>query len=450
MLPAYADDVTVFISNQSDVVCLQNALALYEKASSARVNWAKSEALWVGPGRDHARPSLPGGLEWKREGLKVLGVFLGPEDFKKKNWEGVKEKVCTRLSKWKWLLPQLSYRGRVLVANSLAASTLWHKLMVLTPPRGLMDDIQRAIVDFCWSGKHWTQAAALYLPVAEGGQGLINIQARLASFRLQSAQKLLYVCGPRWCDTARILLRRAGRLGYDKHLFLLQLADVDLTGLTSFYSSVLQVWQIFKVTREETTTPGFWLFEEPLFFNNFLRTRLLQSASLRSNFCEVGCTKLGHLMKMTATSVNSLRARSSISSARLIHRVVEEVCAALPTPLRALAVDRTQCDQWSEGSEYGFPSLTISPVLGEWEEEGGGLLTFTTPQLDTFKAAGKKAVYQACVKSLNLNSLSEVRESRWFEFFGPDASPKGSWWSLYKLLVKNRQETSSGGLCTGR
>lgn len=38
---------------------------------------------------------------------------------------GVKEKVCARLLKWKWLLPQLSYRGRVLVANHLDTLTLW-------------------------------------------------------------------------------------------------------------------------------------------------------------------------------------------------------------------------------------------------------------------------------------------------------------------------------------
>lgn len=93
-------------------------------------------------------PSLPGGLNWGKEGLKVRGVFLGTEQFQLNNWEGIKEKVCATLSKWKWLLPQLSYRGRVIVANSLVASTLWHRLIVLSPPRGLMEDIQGFILDF--------------------------------------------------------------------------------------------------------------------------------------------------------------------------------------------------------------------------------------------------------------------------------------------------------------
>ncbi len=61
---------------------------------------------------------------------------------------GLEERVCTRLSRWKWLLPQLSYRGRVLVANNLVASTLWHKLCVLQPPTGLIQSIQRSLVTF--------------------------------------------------------------------------------------------------------------------------------------------------------------------------------------------------------------------------------------------------------------------------------------------------------------
>ena len=45
-------------------------------ASAARVNWKKNEALAVGewPG------GLPQNLQWKREGMKYLGVFLGTSE----------------------------------------------------------------------------------------------------------------------------------------------------------------------------------------------------------------------------------------------------------------------------------------------------------------------------------------------------------------------------------
>jgi hypothetical protein len=78
----------------------------------------KSQALQVGQWADKVMPKLPGNLSWGKQGMKVLGVFLGTDEFQRKNWEGVMERVCARLSEWKWLLPLLSYRGRVLIVNN--------------------------------------------------------------------------------------------------------------------------------------------------------------------------------------------------------------------------------------------------------------------------------------------------------------------------------------------
>lgn len=110
--------INIFINTKQDVDRLLESLDGYQRASSARVNWEKSEARQLGQWGDRAAPSLPGALRWGKGGLRVLGVFLGSDNFRNKNWEGLEEKVCARLSRWKWLLPQLSYRGRVLVANN--------------------------------------------------------------------------------------------------------------------------------------------------------------------------------------------------------------------------------------------------------------------------------------------------------------------------------------------
>ncbi len=72
-------------------------------------------------------------------------------------------------------------KGRILFA-----SMLWHKLMVVDPPMLLIEEIQKLLVDFVWSGQHWLRAAALYLSVQEGGQGLIYIRARVATFLMQA------------------------------------------------------------------------------------------------------------------------------------------------------------------------------------------------------------------------------------------------------------------------
>ena len=48
MIAPSADDVIVFITGGEDVKVLSNALKVYEGASSARVNWGKSEASYRG------------------------------------------------------------------------------------------------------------------------------------------------------------------------------------------------------------------------------------------------------------------------------------------------------------------------------------------------------------------------------------------------------------------
>ena len=435
---AYADDVNVFIQDQGDVQVLVDSLALYEKASSATVNWAKSEALQVGRWREGTVPCLPGGLQWGRNGMRVLGVYLGTEEYQKQNWEGVLEKVCAKLSKWIWLLPQLSYRGRVLVANNLIASTLWHRLVVLPPPTGLIEEVQRQLVNFFWSGQHWIRAAALYLPVDEGGQGLIDIKSRVLAFRLAAAQRLLYHCGARWLETAELLLRRVGRLGYGRQLFLVRLNELDLNGLAPFYRSVLEAWQVLEATRDREETPGMWLFEEPLFFNSFIETQTLSSASLRSSLREAGCVKLGHLLKATETSVEVLGQMARIRSSRLLTRLVEEVVSSLPEPMQRFLENCKPSEHWDEEAEYCFPSLTVVPAVGEWEEQEDSFLSFAVPQLGEFEEMGKKAAYQVCVKVCHVRSLAPMKASRWSEFFGPGNSPKGSWRSMYKLPVEKR------------
>ncbi len=75
VLSAYADDVTVFINGQDDVINLTKSIEVYERASTAKVNWGKCEGYAVGQWINQRLPDLPGGLKWGREGFKALGVF---------------------------------------------------------------------------------------------------------------------------------------------------------------------------------------------------------------------------------------------------------------------------------------------------------------------------------------------------------------------------------------
>ncbi len=62
-------------------------------------------------------------------------------------------------------------------------------MTVLEPPKELVENVQKHLVNFFWSGQHWLKASVLYLPRQEGGQGLVDINSRIKAFRLQTAKR---------------------------------------------------------------------------------------------------------------------------------------------------------------------------------------------------------------------------------------------------------------------
>ncbi|KAK3570175.1 hypothetical protein QTP86_015308 [Hemibagrus guttatus] len=231
--------------------------------SSAKVNWAKSEAILVGEWGGE-RPTLPGGLVWKKDGFKYLGVYLGNNEFLNKNWEGTVEHVKGKLSRWKRLVPRMSYRERTLVINNLAALYLWHKLACVDPPPNLLASIQALLVDYFLDGLHWIPQSVLHLTKEERGQWLIQLASRTAAFCLQFLQRLL--TGPKdliWRAVAHGLLHKVRGLGLDRTLFLMDTKMLDVSGLPSFYRGLFKFWNCFRKRNKGCGTLH-WLLEEPL------------------------------------------------------------------------------------------------------------------------------------------------------------------------------------------
>lgn len=149
----------VIFNKQRDIDILEGNVDLFNKMSPAKVNWKKSEAVMVGK-KLPDNLILPGGLTWNKGGMKYMGVFLGEESVLEKNWENALGKIEARLKKWKWLLPSISYRGRMLVINNLVSSSLWHRFICVDPLPKLLSQIQAVFVDFFWDKLHWIPQAA--------------------------------------------------------------------------------------------------------------------------------------------------------------------------------------------------------------------------------------------------------------------------------------------------
>ena len=118
---AYADDVSVFITSENGFQIVTKTYNLFSSASAARLNTFKSQGLWAGCWT--GRSDTPLGFSWKSEGLQFLGLHFGNSfNYTKQNWTTCKNKILKTLACWKRLLPILSYKGKTLIVNQLAAS----------------------------------------------------------------------------------------------------------------------------------------------------------------------------------------------------------------------------------------------------------------------------------------------------------------------------------------
>ncbi|TWW54493.1 Transposon TX1 uncharacterized 149 kDa protein ORF 2 [Takifugu flavidus] len=108
-------------------------------------------------------------LDRKRNGLRYLGVYLGCQEMEAKNWDDIVEKV------------------------------------------------QSKMVDFFWDRLHWVPQSVLFLPREEGGQGLIHLASRVATWSFVQTNSLHWllkeplVCGGRLdvCSSATPGLKEA-------------------------------------------------------------------------------------------------------------------------------------------------------------------------------------------------------------------------------------------------
>ena len=115
---------------------------------------------------------------------------------------------------------------------------LWHRLACLEPPPGLLEQIQAKLVEFFWDKRHWVPQGVMSLPREEGGQGLIHLASRIATFRIQFVQRFLTGPGDLvWRELASCMFRRVSNLGLDAALFLIDFNFIKASGLPPFYKT---------------------------------------------------------------------------------------------------------------------------------------------------------------------------------------------------------------------
>ena len=132
-------------------------------------------------------------------------------------------------------------------------------------PNAPSAEIQAKMVNLFWDRFHWVLQSVLFLSRDEGGQGLVHLASRTATFRLQFIQR--YLTGPEdlvWRHVSSCILRHVNNLGLDAALFLTDFNSLKVSGLPPFYKSAFKSWALFKHEMSEKCDSLYWLLKEPL------------------------------------------------------------------------------------------------------------------------------------------------------------------------------------------
>ena len=138
---AFTDDITVFVSHRLDMKAVKKAVVEYERITGAKVNFDRSEGLWLGAWR--GSNTLPEPFRWSDGPVRILGVWFGPDLQLERNWSEVQAKVNALVGIW--LSRRLSLKGRAEVCAVYVFPLILYRLAVLPLPEARRLALQQSL-----------------------------------------------------------------------------------------------------------------------------------------------------------------------------------------------------------------------------------------------------------------------------------------------------------------
>ncbi|KAM4012599.1 LOW QUALITY PROTEIN: uncharacterized protein ACNLHF_004704, partial [Anomaloglossus baeobatrachus] len=212
----YMDDVTVFCADRRSVDTLVQTCETFGRASGAKVNCGKSEAMLFGDWQPASSAPFPFSIQ--PDFIKVLGVWFGKEGAALKSWEERLTKITQRIGLWS--LRRLTCEGKALVLRNEVLPVLQYTAQAWPPPATVCRAITRTVFRFVWGSKmDRVKRSIMYKDPRKGGKGVPDIPTLLrSSFVCDCVRRTLRVKrGSAGGSMSRFfLLPLWRRLGWDK------------------------------------------------------------------------------------------------------------------------------------------------------------------------------------------------------------------------------------------
>ena len=181
LLGQYADDADLYLKNNQDSLnAVFDVLERFKNSSGFTVNYDKTSIYRIGSlENSQAKLYSEKQINWTNDPINVLGIWVTHEGNEEQlNYDDLLEKTKNIL--YSWRNRSLSLIGKVTVVNTLVASLMVYKMMVLpTISEKLNNMLENEVENFLWNGKRAKiKLSVLQLDNKDGGLKLVHFKKR--------------------------------------------------------------------------------------------------------------------------------------------------------------------------------------------------------------------------------------------------------------------------------
>ena len=187
----------------------------------------------------------------------MLGSTIQPGG--DQDWGPLLGKLSTLVEVWK--SRNLSFRGRVLIVNTLGLSMFWYLGSICSIPATIIKQINTIVFPFLWNTKReWVSRSSLTQPTNQGGLGIVDLNRKLSSLSILWVKLFLLGADHPCKFFFRYFLRRTMLAEPVERVFIqTKIGTATLKTLPSFYQTVIQSWLDIR----GTNTNNSWVVPHP-------------------------------------------------------------------------------------------------------------------------------------------------------------------------------------------
>ena len=200
-LTAFADDCKFVVKSDDSVGKIIKHFDNYSKFSGSKLSQNKSEVMYLGRWRD--KLSSPQKIKVVRK-MTIFGIVFGI-DTENENWKSVLTSIQQKLLFYSER--KLSLYGKAKLVNTMILPKIWYLATFYPPSKNILKKIEVSIFKFIWSGKQdKVNRDTMYLPIKDGGIGLVNIYYKYLSLFLAQMMKVFMNSDAPWVHFGHMYL----------------------------------------------------------------------------------------------------------------------------------------------------------------------------------------------------------------------------------------------------